>query len=413
MSLPRRSALRKSDVRETNERLLLNIIRQNLGVSRADLARITGFSPSSVTFVVNRMIRDGLLSESPSEAPAQVGRRPLILRLRPESLFAVGVEITRSEARIACAGLDGRISKLRTVPRHQDHHVFLVRVRDAIRAMAGRKSGGRLLGVGVSLAGTIDRATGYVVAAENLGWFGIDVGQVLSDGLAAPFYYENDAKLSALAERWCCEPGSKPLDNFVFLTLSPGLGTGVVIEGRLFHGSTGEASEFGHTSLFPDGRRCVCGSAGCWEEYASQRALERLYAEKRGDPCPQPCVDADAIIRLARDGDSMALEVLRETASYLGMGCANLNAAFNPEAIIVGDYLAAAWDLMEDGVWDSLRLRAPNRYLTQLRIAPSRHGRDSALMGALALVLSTFFTGSGQNTGNGKVIQPAGARHSA
>ncbi len=413
MSLTRRSALRKSDVRETNERLLLNIIRQNLGVSRADIARITGFSPSSVTFVVNRMIRDGLLSESPSEAPAQVGRRPLILRLQPESLFAVGVEITRAEARIASAGLDGRILKLRTVPRQQDHRVFLVRVRDAIRAMAGKNTTGRLLGVGVSLAGTIDRATGYVVAAENLGWFGVDVGQVLSDGIATPFYYENDAKLSALAERWCCEPGSKQLDNFVFLTLSPGLGTGVVIEGRLFHGSTGEASEFGHTSLFPGGRRCVCGSAGCWEEYASQRALERLYAERRGASCPQPWPGADDIIRMARDGDSMALDVLQETATYLGMGCANLNAAFNPEAIIVGDYLASAWDLMENAVWDSLRRRAPNRYLTQLRIIPSRHGRDSSLMGALALVLSNFFTGSGQNNGKGTTLQPSATRRSA
>ncbi|MDO8943722.1 MAG: ROK family protein, partial [Desulfobacterales bacterium] len=188
-------------------------------------------------------------------------------------------------------------------------------------------------------------------------------------------------------------------------------GTGVVIEGRLFHGSTGEASEFGHTSLFPDGRRCVCGSAGCWEEYASQRALERLYAEKLGESCPQPWPEADDIIRMARDGDSLALEVLRETASYLGMGCANLNAAFNPEAIIVGDYLASAWDMMEDAVWASLRQQAPNRYLTQLRIAPSRHGRDSALMGALALVLSKFFTGSSQNNGNGKALPPAVRSH--
>jgi predicted NBD/HSP70 family sugar kinase len=412
MLLTKRSALRKSDVREANERLLLNIIRQNQGVSRADIARITGFSPSSVTFVVNRMIRDGLLSESPSDAPAQVGRRPLILRLQPHSLLAVGVEITRTEARIACAGLDGSIHKMRTVQWQQDHRVFLARVRDAIRAVAGKASSDRLLGVGVSLAGTIDRTTGYVIAAENLGWFGVDVGQMLSEGLPAPFYYENDAKLSALAERWCSEPGTKQLDNFVFLTLSPGLGTGVVIEGRLFHGSTGEASEFGHTTLFHDGRRCVCGSTGCWEEYASQRAMERLYSERCGAACPPPMPAADEIIRLARQGDALALEVLRETAAFVGMGCANLNAAFNPEAIIVGDYLASAWDLMEDWVWDSIRQWAPNRYLTHLRLIPSRHGRDSALMGALALVLSNFFTGSAQNNGKGSTPQPSLSRRS-
>lgn len=413
MLLTKRSALRKSDVREANERLLLNIIRQNRGVSRADLARITGFSPSSVTFVVNRMIRDGLVSESPSDSPARVGRRPLILRLQPQALLAIGVEITRSEARIACAGLDGSIHRLRTVEWQQDHRVFLARLRDTIRAMAGKTSRDRLLGVGVSLAGTIDRTSGYVIAAENLGWFGVDVGQILSEGLPVPFYYENDAKLSALAERWCSEPGSKQLDNFVYLTLSPGLGTGVVIEGHLFHGSTGEASEFGHTTLFHDGRRCICGSTGCWEEYASQRAMERLYSERSEPASPHKAASADEVIRLAREGDPLALDVLRETAAFVGMGCANLNAAFNPEAIIVGDYLAAAWDLMEDWVWDAVRQWAPNRYPNHLRLIPSRHGRDSALIGALALVLSKFFTGSAQNNGKGSASQPAPPRRSA
>src|SRR6185295_19157287 len=97
MSVTSRSALRKSDLRDANESLLLNIIRQDLGTSRADIVRITGFSPSSVTFIVNRMIRDGLLSETLSEGQVKVGRRPVTLRLQPRALMAVGVEIARSE----------------------------------------------------------------------------------------------------------------------------------------------------------------------------------------------------------------------------------------------------------------------------------------------------------------------------
>lgn len=413
MSLTNRSALRKSDLRDANQRLLLNILRQNDGTSRADIVRITGFSPSSVTFIVNRMIREGLLNETRSEGPAQVGRRPLILALRPESMLAAGVEIARSGARIVIADLKGSILKQRAVAWQPDHHIFLTRVRDAIRALAGSIPNSRMLGVGVSLSGTIDRATGRVIAAENLGWFDLDAGRILSEGNPARFYFENDAKLRALAEQWFCEPGSKPLENFVFLALRQGLGTGVVIEGKLLHGVSGEASEFGHTSLYPDGRRCVCGGIGCWEEYASQRALERLYAERRGAARGEAVQDAEDIIRLAREGNQMALDVLRETAAFVGMGFANLNAAFNPEAIVVGDYLASGWDLMKDWVWEALRSRAPHRYLTRLRIMPSRHGRDSALMGALALVLCRFFTESSSANGNGATHQALGTQRTA
>lgn len=390
MSQLNRSALRKSDLREANQRLVLNILRQNPGTSRADLVRVTGFSASSVTFVVNRMLREGLLSETNSAGSAQVGRRPLMLHLRSESLVAAGVEITPGEGRVAIADLQGKILKQRAVPWQADYHLFLARIRNTIRALAGTISKARLLGVGVSLPGTIDRHTGRVIAAENLGWFDVEAGRILSEGIPQPFYFENDAKSRALVEQWFCEPGSKPIENFVFVALRPGLGTGVVSGGRLLQGASGAASEFGHTSLYPEGRRCPCGGIGCWEEYAAERAVERIYAERCGN-----AANGEEIVRLARAGDALALDVLRECATYLGMGFANLNAAFDPEAIIVGDYLASAWDLMKDWVWAALRSRTSHRYLTRLRIIPSTHGRDSALKGALALVLSDFFGGTG------------------
>lgn len=162
-------------------------------------------------------------------------------------------------------------------------------------------------------------------------WFDVEAGRILSEGVAANFYFENDAKLGALAERWFCEPGSKPLENFVFVVMRQGLGTGVMIEDRLFHGTSGEASEFGHTSLYADGRRCVCGNIGCWEEYASERALERLYAEQRGSGNGAGRQGAVEILRMARKGDPFALAALREMARSVAIGVANLDAAFDPD----------------------------------------------------------------------------------
>lgn len=391
VQLSSRSPLLKSHLREANERLLLNMIRQNADLSRADIVRVTGFSASSVTYIIKRMIKAGLVCETPSDRPARVGRQPLTLSLKPEALIAAGVEILGTGARVITADLQGTILNQRFVPRESDHVVFLVRVRDAIHALTSNLGRRNLLGVGVSLPGTIERKTGRVIAAENLGWFDVDAGGILTEGSSAKFYFGNDAHLGALAERWFCQPGTRPLENFVYVILRQGLGTGVVVDGSLLRGATGEASEFGHTTLFADGRRCPCGSVGCWEEYASQRALERLFAERAGLRNGSPEADAEQVIRLARAGDALALKVLEEIAGYVGIGFANINAALNPEAIVVGDYLASAWDLMKDWVWDTLRSRAPLRQLRLLRIFPSRHGADSTLLGTVALVLSTFF----------------------
>jgi len=383
-------------MRLANERLVLNIIRQTPEISRSDLVRITGFPASSITFIVNRMIGDGLLRDAPSQVSTKPGRRRVGLTLRSESMVAIGVEIARNEARVVSADVHGCVLASCAVPRELDSKTLLTNIRETTAALIARYPERRLLGVGVSLPGSIDRSTGVVIADENQGWFDVEAGRVLSQGSTAPFYYENDARLGALAERWFSEQGSKPLQNFVFVMTKGGLGTGVFVDGKPLYGSTGEASEFGHTILFPEGRRCICGNTGCWEEYASQRALERLYAERSGQTAA-----ASQIIERARSADPIALDVLREIAGFVGLGFSNLNSALNPEVIIVSDYLAEAWDLIEEWVWQSLRNRIALRNLDRLRIVPSRHGTDSVLMGSLALVLSNYFAQSGGITTHG------------
>lgn len=177
--------------------------------------------------------------------------------------------------------------------------MLLTKVRSVIRALIAKMYRSQsLLGVGVSLPGTIDSSTGDVYAAENLCWYDIKAGRILSEEISAPIYFENNARLAALAERWFCGPGAPPMEHFVFVTMRNGLGTGVVIDGKLLQGASGQASEFGHTTLFPDGRPCVCGNTGCWEEYASDRALERYYAERL--PQPESIVPADEIVLRAQ-----------------------------------------------------------------------------------------------------------------
>lgn len=400
-------ALKKSALRQANERLVLNSIRQNVSISRADIVRITGLSPSSVTFIVKRLKRDKLICEDKIEGQPQVGRQPTALHLRADARLAMGVEITLSGARIALVGLDDVVIARRTVAWHGNCAIFLDRVHTAIRSMAEPLARGQLLGVGVSLPGNIERATGRVIAAENLNWIDVAAGNMLRRDLDLPFYFENTAKLSALAEMWSSDRDPQPLRNFIAVVPKGGLGTGVVINGQILQGASSVASECGHIVLYPEGRRCQCGNKGCWEQYVSDLAASRLYAERSGRADAD--IEAREIVALARGGDEAANLVLADVARDFGLGLVNLTMAFNPEAYILGDYLGDAWDLIGDSVWGVLRARVPAYVLTGLRIAPSRHGTDAPLVGATALVLSSFFSrfdhGSQMRPSNAVLIQ--------
>lgn len=390
-------ALKKSALRQANERLVLNVVRQNPSVSRADIVRITGLSPSSVTFIVQRLERHKLLCEGVSKPHSKVGRQPTALRLRPQARLAIGVEVTLSGARIVVTDMTDAIIQRKTVLWHDNQTLFFEKINSALRSLLEPMSPGQALGVGVALPGFIEEDSGRVLAAENLNWFGVDAGALIRHNLPVPFHFENTARLSALAEMWSSEGGPSALRHFVSVTARGGLGTGVIIDGQFLRGASSAGAEFGHISICPDGRRCTCGNTGCWEQYASDLALARLYGEQSGPGVPE--ADAEAIVGLARTGDAVALKALTETARYVGLGFVNLVMALNPQAIVLSDYLAASWDLIEDTVWAVLRSRVAPYYLSSLRILPSRHGAESSLRGAAALVFSRFFGDFGDENG--------------
>jgi predicted NBD/HSP70 family sugar kinase len=398
-------ALQKSALREANERLILDSIRRKPGISRAEIARITGLPRTSVTFVVDRLLRRRLVKEQTVENGAQAGRPPAALRLRGDSKLAIGVEISRPVSRIILADLNGEILRSRTVAWQPDATSFLNQIAAGIRVVSNSYQSRRILGVGVSLPGTIDKSTGRVLGAEALDWVGVEVGELLRSRIDLPIWFENDANLSALAEQWYAPAQGESLRYYVYVRMQGGLGTGVVVDGRVLHGVASAGVEFGHVMLDPNGRPCACGNRGCWEQYASDGALVRAY-----DPSGRE--DSFSIVRLARAGDGRALDALRTTAYYLALGFVNMIAALNPQAIIMGEPFASAWDLVEDVVQSELRERLPVYSLNGLRLLPSRIGADSALRGAAALVLAHFLTRFDHTRGdalpNGVSIQSYG-----
>lgn len=384
-------ALRKSALREANERLVLDSIRRVPGISRAEISRTTGFSRTSVTFVVNRLIRERFIVEEKLEAASSAGRPPTALRLSARARLAIGVEIARAQSRVALVDLAGETLVEREIPWHADPKTFLNGVRQAIREVASGYRPRQILGVGISLPGTIEKSTGRVMGAEGIGWFDVPAGELLRRGLPWPVLFENDANLAALAEQWYLPDGGEALRYFVYVQARGGLGTGVVVDGRVLHGSASASAEFGHVMLDPNGHPCRCGNRGCWEQYASDAALVRNYQSLPGRKAAA-VDDSLEVVKLARAGDRTALQALRETAAFLGLGFVNLVAVLNPQAIVIGEPYSSAWDLIRDTVQEELRRRVPAYSVDNLRLLPSREGANATLRGAAALVLAGFFT---------------------
>ena len=273
-------ALGKSALRQANERLVLNSIRRSPGISRAEIARTTGFSRTSVTFVVNRLIKERLVLEEKVETGPQAGRPPTALQLAARARLAIGVEVARAGSRIVLVDLTGEVVRQRELPWLSDPVDFLRHLQQAMRGVASGYQQREILGAGISLPGTIEKSAGRVLGAEGLGWFNLEVGAILRRSLPWPLFFENDANLAALAEQWYLPAGREALRYFVYVQTQGGLGTGVVVDGRILHGVASAGSEFASRRLPPgDGRasrsavttsisraRTCCSTAagGCW-----------------------------------------------------------------------------------------------------------------------------------------------------
>lgn len=379
-------ALSKSSLREANDRVVLLAVLRHPGSSRLDIARMTGLSPSAITGITDRLMEQDLLVEGRRDAgrAAMAGRPRAPIFLKAAARLAIGVAIGNQNATVALADFTGRVLAQQAIEA-QPTATYLARVHAAIRQFAA-EAGEKALGVAVSIPGNVDPATGRVRQATNLAWHDVDALAVLKGDLTLPFSCENNSDLAAFAERWF---GEEPLrDNFVFVTLRVGIGAGIILNGQLVRGARHCAGEFGHVTLVPGGRECVCGQRGCWEEYASDRALVRRYGEHGGTAA----LDSLAVVARARQGDVAAMAALAETATSLALGLCPVILGLNPAAIVLDDWGAAGWDLIQERVWQVIAERVPAAWREGVEIMPSSRAEDASLTGAIALVLARFFT---------------------
>jgi glucokinase len=283
--------------------------------------------------------------------------------------FSIGVDLGGTNLRIAAVNQQGDLMEKVTlgtrVALGRDHVIH--EMCDAIRVLVVKYGAvGALQGIGVGVPGIIDMKTGMLRESPNLpGWAGSPVQAQIEERLGTRVILENDANVAALGEKWL--GAAKDVDDMIMLTLGTGVGGGIVLEGRIWHGMTGMAGEFGHMTVEPEGPQCGCGNRGCVEQYASATAVVRMAKEAiASGRAPalaaaansDPEFNAKAVYNLAIQGDEEARKIFGRFGRALGICIANLVNAFNLPMYVVGGGVASAWEAFSPFIFEELRQRS-------------------------------------------------------
>ena len=370
--------------RKYNRAQVLNRLRLQGAVSRADLAKQTGLTRSTISRIVDELLQEKLVHETASTQNER-GRPGIPLSLNPNGGAAIGLEIGVNFISILLTNFStSPIWRKRLfLEENSDWSIYLQKaegmIAEAINISEQHKL--PLMGIGVAVWGMVNQNDGLIHFAPNLQWREIPLKKKWTELFQVPVYVENDANASALGEYYL--GAAKEIEDFIYLSVDIGIGSGVISKGRLFRGATGYAGEIGHIVIEPNGDLCRCGRRGCLETKAGRRVIVQRYR----DLTHELEITLEEIIKRGKNGDPVARMIFTEAGEYLGLGISHALNLFNPKCIIIGWSLEQAFELIMPGIKRSLeKYCLPDMY-EDLLMLPSSNGSDDALLGSIALVL--------------------------
>ncbi|HTY86191.1 MAG TPA: ROK family protein [Candidatus Acidoferrum sp.] len=381
-------------VRDINSRIMLNLVRKHQPVSRADLMRYSGLQRSTVSAIAEQLIAERWLKEG-AVGNLPRGRKPTFLHLNTERCGVVGVDIQPATTTLAVASIDSQIVAQESMPTQMDPLEFVAELSRRIKNLIQAYPQDAFEGVGVSLPGRIDATSQQLIFAPRLNWGEFDLKEHLEQSLGLPVELENAANACALAELWSGRHGDGVRD-LVAVTVSDGIGVGMMMNGQMVRGSRGVAGEFGHVTLVPEGPLCRCGNTGCWEALASNAAAVRYYLEaaspRNGEAASRNGKARPTfgdILRLAEQGDAHATQALQQMAHHLGAGIAMLVTGLAPDVLVVVGEVTRAWEMVGPAVEEVVKQRSLTHAVT--RILPTDPEAQPRLRGTIVLVLQKHF----------------------
>jgi len=393
MIVPSKKATREQ-TKLHNSRLVLKTIYDHREISRAGIARLTGLTATTVSSIVAEAIEKGLVEEGAPVSSAR-GKPPTLLRMVKDAYHLICLDLARGAFQGAVINLRGEILEQMSIPVNG-------RTGDAALALAyalidallpNTKS--PLLGIGIGAPGILDPTAGVVRRAVNFDWYDLPLRDLLTERYHLPVYIANDNHAAVLAEYTFGHRKNGP--DLVLVKVGHGIGAGIILNGRLFHGHGFGAGEIGHVTVVEDGERCMCGNFGCLETVVSSRAIvKRAQAIARDNPdsllnqlSPNPAdIDISVVLRAFEAGDMALQPIVDEVGYYLGVAVANIVGVLSVPCILIAGSVANFGQTLLDLISQEMNERSLAPVVSQTKIEFASLGSDIVILGAAALLLS-------------------------
>ncbi|AOO61680.1 MULTISPECIES: xylose repressor [Bacillus amyloliquefaciens group] len=370
-------------VKKVNQKLLLNEILKNSPISRAKLSEMTGLNKSTVSSQVNTLMKENLVFEI-GQGQSSGGRRPVMLVFNKKAGYSVGIDVGVDYVNGILTDLEG------TIVLDQHHHlecsspeitkdILIEMIHHFIANMPQSPYG--LIGIGICVPGLIDKNQ-KIVFAPNSNWRDIDLKSFIQEKFNVPVFIENEANAGAYGEK--VFGAAKNHDNMIYASIGTGIGIGVIINNDLYRGVGGFSGEMGHMTIDFNGPKCSCGNRGCWELYASEKALLKSLQTK------EKKVSTQDIIDLAHLNDIGTLHALQNFGFYLGIGLTNILNTFNPQAIILRNSIIESHPIVLHSIKSEVSSRVYSHLDNSYELLPSILGKNAPALGMSSIVIDHF-----------------------
>jgi predicted NBD/HSP70 family sugar kinase len=402
-------------MKKINKTIVLEAIIRRSPISRAQISELSGLNKSTVSSLVSELIEERLVEDTGPGA-SNGGRKPFMLEFHQEAGFAVGVDLGVNYITAVLVDLSGAVIQESFHPltgREPERIVPQLRAVIEDLAAAAHASPYGVVGVTIGVPGIVDdRGTaqgtaqgtgqsagqGTVLFAPNLGWENINLAEILQPlrGNTGPLAICNEANAGAVGELHY--GAARDVRDMIYISVGMGIGAGVILGRELYLGSNGFSGEAGHVSIRQDGGQCTCGNTGCWELYASERALLEQAAKLPGIDLEHRMGGSEAgelklptLVRLAEEGNAEVIGLFGEIAEALAVGVVNMMNLFNPQLIVIGNRFAALERWLGVPLRQAIERRSPPYLRRTLTVAFSQLGTRSAALGAAHLAIAQFF----------------------
>lgn len=387
-------------INKLNKIKILNIIRNQKSISRADISKISKISAPTVTRIVDSLInKEGLIREV-GIGKSRGGRKPILMEFAAEDNYVIGIDVGRTHIDGILTNLNSEImNEIRMETTLEEGYDSIIkRITEIIYELRNdpKIKGEKIFGVGLAVAGLINRVQNIVEFSPDFHWENVDIEKSLKKNCDLPIKFDNVTRVMALGELWYGI--GKYVKNFIVINVGYGIGAGIIINEEPLYGPYGMAGEIGHITMDKSSNYlCDCGNYGCLEALSSGRAIaDRMKSEiKAGKKTiltewidnDESLITAKLVATGAREGDELAKEIFDEAVEYLGIAIANIIDIFSTECVLIGGGVAREDDLIFENIRNHINKRSLRSNTKRVQLKGVTFGMNAATKGSVALIL--------------------------